>query len=74
MVIADKIGSEYIGGRAWWRRCRITGMDMAVEEIWDGNRRDVVRRRWQNGLEEQRRDGKISTGNDYQAEGVSLIR
>ena len=43
-------------------------MDTAAEEMQDGNRRDVERRRWRNGLE------KILTGNDYQPEGVLSLR
>ena len=42
-----------------------TVVDTAVEEMRDGNRRDVGRRRWQNGLEERQRIGKILTGNYY---------
>ena len=36
--MAYKVGGEYGIGRAWWRRCGTTGMNMAAEEIWDGNR------------------------------------
>ena len=53
MGMAEKISSEDIGGQARWRRCGTTDMDTAVEEIWDGNIRGVVRRRWRNGLEER---------------------
>ena len=34
----DKVGGEYSGVRAWWRRCGTAGMDTAAEEMWDGNR------------------------------------
>ena len=50
-----------------------TVVDTAVEEMRDGNRRDVGRRRWQNGLEGQQQNGQISTGNGYQPEGVSML-
>ena len=36
--MADKVIGEDRGGRAWWRRCGTTGMDMAAEEMRDGNR------------------------------------
>ena len=72
--MADKFSGEDRGGRAWWRRCGTTGIDTVAEEMWNGNRWDVGRRRWRNGLEGQRRTGKISTGNDYQSEGVSLLQ
>ena len=36
--MADKVISEDSVGRARWRRCRTTGMYMAEEEMWDGNR------------------------------------
>ena len=49
-------------------------MDTAAEEMQDGNRRDLGRRIWLNGLEEQQRTGEISAGNDYQPEGVLLLR
>ena len=47
----DKFGCEDSSGRVLWRRCGTTDMDTMAEEIRDGNRRDVGRRRWQNGLE-----------------------
>ena len=49
-------------------------MDMEVEEMRDGNRRDVGRRRWRNGLEERRWTSQILTGNNYKHEGVSSLR
>ena len=52
--MADKVSGEDSGGRAWWRRCGTAGIDTAVEEMRDGNRRDVGRRIWRNGLEERR--------------------
>ena len=64
MGMADKISGEDSGRQAWWQRYGITGMDTAVQIILDGNRRDVVQQRWQNGLEERQWTGKISTGND----------
>ena len=36
--MADKVIGEESGGRARWRRCRTTGMDIAADEMWDGNR------------------------------------
>ena len=39
----DKIGGEESGGRERWRRCGKIGMDLEVEEMWDGKRRDVGR-------------------------------
>ena len=45
MGMADKVNGEYNSRRAWWRRCGTTEIDTAVEEIQDGNRRDVGRRR-----------------------------
>ena len=72
--MADKVSGEDSVRRAWWRRCRTTGMDMAAEEMWDGNRWDVGQRRWRNGLGGRRKTGQIFTGNDYQPEGVLLIR
>ena len=74
MGMEDKVSDKDIGGRAWWRRCGKTGMDTAAEDMWDGNRRDVGQKRWRNELEKRQRTGKISTGNDYQPEGVSSIR
>ena len=62
MEMADKISGEDRVGRAWWRRCRTTGMDTEVEEMRDGNIIDVGRWRWQNGLEERRRTGKYQQG------------
>ena len=50
MVMADNSSSEDSGGRAWCQKCGIIEMDTAAEEMQDGNRRDVGRRRWQNGL------------------------
>ena len=73
MGMADKISGEYSGGRAQWRRCRTTGIDTAVEEMWYGNRRYVGRRIWRNGLEEWRRTGEIFTGDNYQPEGLSSL-
>ena len=74
MGMADKVRGEYSGEKLRWSRCGTTGMDMAAEEMRDGNRRDVGRQRWINGLEERQRTGQISTVNDYQPEGVSLLR
>ena len=64
MGMADRVSSEYSNGQAWWRRCGTTGIYTAAEEMRDGNRRDVGRRRCRNGLEEWRRTGKISKGNN----------
>ena len=50
MGMTDKVRGEDRGGKARWRRCGIAGVDTVVEEIWDGNIRDVGRRRWLNGL------------------------
>ena len=36
--MADKVSGEDSGGKSWWWICGTTGMDMAVEEMWDGNR------------------------------------
>ena len=74
MGMAEKISGEYSSGRSWCRICRTTGMDTAVEEMWEGNRIDVGQRRWLNGLEERRQIGKISTGDDYQSEGVLTLQ
>ena len=38
----DKVSSEDSDGRERWRRCGTTCIDTAVEEMRDGNRRDVV--------------------------------
>ena len=74
MGMADKVSGEDSGGRARWHKIRTTGMDMAAEEMRDGNRRYVGQWRWQNGLEGRRRIGKMSTGKNYQPEGVSSLR
>ena len=34
----DKVSSEDSGGQARWRRCGTTGMYMAADDMWDGNR------------------------------------
>ena len=70
----DKVSSEDSGARARWQIYGTKGMDTAAEEMQHGNRRDVVRQRWRNGLEERRQTGQIFTGNDYQPEGVSLLQ
>ena len=41
----DKVSDEDSDGKKCWRRCGTTGMDTAVEEMRDGKRRDVGRRR-----------------------------
>ena len=69
--IEDKATSEDSVGRARWQICGTTGMNTATEEMWDGNRRDVGRPRWRNGLEGRQWNGQILTGNNYQPEGVS---
>ena len=74
MGMADKVSGEDSGERVWWQRCGTTWMDTAAEDMRDSNRRYVGQQIWQNGLEERRRNGKISTGNDYQPEGLLLIR
>ena len=61
--ISDKVGGEDSGGRARRRRCGTTGMNTAAEEIRDGNRIGVVRRRWRSGLEERQQSGQIFTRN-----------
>ena len=33
--MAYKAIGEDSGGQSWWRRCRTTGMDTAVEDMWD---------------------------------------
>ena len=53
MGIIDKVRREDSGGQALWQRCGTTDMDTTAEDMWDGNRRDVGRRRWRNGLEGQ---------------------
>ena len=45
-----------------------------AEDTRYGNKIDVGRQRWKNGLEEQRRTGQILTGNNYQPEGVSSLQ
>ena len=72
--MADRVSGGDSGGQAWCWICGTTGMDMAAEEMRDGNIRYVGRRRWRNGLEEQQRTGKILTGNDYQPAGSSLLQ
>ena len=72
--IADKVSGEYSGRRAWWRRFRTTVIDMAAEEIWDGNRWDVGRRIWRNELEGRRQTGKILIGNDYQPKNLLSLQ
>ena len=47
MGMADNISGGDSDGQSQWRRCRTTGMDTAVEEMWESNRKDVGRRRWQ---------------------------
>ena len=74
MGMSGNISGEDSGERVRWRICGTTGMDTAVEEMREGNRRDVGRQRWQNGLEERQQTGQISTGNNYQPEGVSSLR
>ena len=49
-------------------------MDTTAEEIREGNRRDVGRLRWRNGLEEQQWTEKISTGKYYQPQGVTSLQ
>ena len=73
MGISDKAGGEEINGQARWHRYWKTGVDTAVEDMQDGNRRDVGRRRWRNMLEGQKRTGQILTGNYYQPKGVLLL-
>ena len=51
MVMTDKVSGKDRGRQAQWRRCGTTGMDKAVEEMRDSNRRDVGQQIWQNGLE-----------------------
>ena len=74
MGMANKVSGEDSGGKSWRQRYGTNGMDMAAEEMRGGNRRDVGRRRWQNELEGRQRTGQISTGNDYQPEGVSSLQ
>ena len=59
MGMADKVSGKDSGGRAWLQRCGTTDMDTTVEEMQDGNRRDVGQRRWRNGLEGRLRTGQI---------------
>ena len=42
MRMVDKVSGEDSSVKSWWRRCRITGMDTAAEEMRDGNKGDVV--------------------------------
>ena len=49
-------------------------MDTAAEDMRGGNRRDVGRRKFRNGLEGRQRTGQILPGKNYQPEGVSLLR
>ena len=51
MGMVDNISGEDSGELARWRRCGTTEMDTTAEEMRYGNRRDVGRWRWQNGLE-----------------------
>ena len=74
MGMADKVSGEESRGRAWWRRYGTTGMDTAAEEMRYGNRKDVVQQIWKNVLEEQQWTEQMSTGNNYQSEGVSSLR
>ena len=74
MGMAEKIGGEDSGGKARWCICGTIGIDMAVEEMREVNIRYVGRRRWRNGLEERRQAGQISTGGNYQPEGVSPLQ
>ena len=71
--MADKVSGEYSGRQAWWRISGTTWMDTAMEEMWDGNIRDVGRWIWKNVLEEWQRSGQILTGNNYQREGISSL-
>ena len=68
MRMAEKVSEEDNGGRARWQICGTTGIDMTVKEMQDVNKRDVKQRRWENGLEEQRRTGK------YQQETTTNLR
>ena len=74
MGVVDKVVVEDSDGRSRWRRCRTTGMDTAAEEMWEGNRRDVGRRRCINVLEGRRRIGQILIVNDYQPYGLSSLQ
>ena len=74
MGMADKVSGEDIGGLAWWQRFGTTGIDTVVDEMQDGNRRDVGRRRWRNGLEERRRTEQIFSRNNYKPESVLLFQ
>ena len=51
MGMADNVSGEDSGGQTRWRRCGTIGMDTEAENMRDGNRRYVGRRRWKNGLE-----------------------
>ena len=44
--MAYMVSGEDSGGRARCRRCGTTGIDTAVEEMRDSNRRDVGRLIW----------------------------
>ena len=74
MRMADNIRGEDSSGQARWHICETIDMDTVVEEMWDGNRRDVGQWRCRNGLEERRQTEQILTGNDYQPEGVSPLQ
>ena len=36
--MVDKVRSEDSGGKARWKICGTTGMDMSSDEMWDSNR------------------------------------
>ena len=74
MGMVDNVSGEYSVGRTRWCRCGKIGMDTVAEEMWDGNRIDVGQQRWRNGFEGRRRTRQISKGNNYQLEGISLLR
>ena len=74
MRMEDKVSGEESGRQARYQRCGTTGMDTAVEEMQDSNRRDVGQWRLQNGLEERQQTRKTSKGNNYQPEGVLSLQ
>ena len=71
--MADKFRGEDSSRQARRRICGTIWMDTATEDMWEGNRRDTGQRRWLNELEGRQRTRRISTGKEYQPEGVSSL-
>ena len=47
--MSDKVSGKDSGGQTQWRRFTTIGIDTAVEETQERNRRDVGRWKWRNG-------------------------